>query len=302
MIGKYRTAEEDFIDMTSKDARQFLATNYPAIMNERPINMSDEYQFMPSFKIAENLQSMFDLKLVEVHQQFSRRRDPRGQEHYMKFRLPSGLSELTKVGDSKPELVIMNSHNGRSTIRAYAGVFRLVCSNGMVVSERSFGQIKLRHFGERNSFEEFSKIIGGMAERLAVLDSRMALMNELILTKHMQNQLAKEMIKVRKAPDWLEAKDVLEARRVDDATSEDGKRSLWLTYNVIQENLTSRTINHTAQDVRARSIRPLSGARADLTTNERLWATLESFLEEKFPKVAKEAFEAVEDVKELEEA
>lgn len=290
-IGKFRADESEFIDVTDKETRSWLGNHFPAIMAERPVNMSDNYQFMPSYQIAEILQKNFDMRLHEVHQQWSRSRDPRGQEHYMKFRMPSGLVNLSKVGDSLPELVIMNSHNGRSTIRAYAGIFRLVCSNGMVVSERSFGQIKLRHFGERNSFDEFRKVLLGMAGNMAVLDNRMGLMSEIMLTKHMQNQLAKAMMEARKVPGWLDAKDVLEARRAEDATDDAGKRSLWTTYNVVQENLTNRAISVPVEGTnRSRAIRPITGARADVLTNEKLWSTLEDFIQEKFPKLAKEAF------------
>lgn len=288
-IGKFRADESEFIDVTDKETRSWLNAHYPAIMADRPINMSENYQFMPSHKIAEVLQTKFDMRLHEVHQQWSRSRDPRGQEHYMKFRLPGTYKAFNRVGDSIPELVIMNSHNGRSTIRAYAGLFRFVCSNGMVISERSFGQIKLRHFGERNSFNEFNIVLESMAKNMALLEARMDKMSEIILTKHMQNQLAKAMMEARKTPDWLQAKDVLEARRVQDATDESGKRNLWVTYNVLQENLTNRSISIPAEgSKRSNAIRPISGARADILSNEKLWTVLDNFIEEKFPKIAKE--------------
>lgn len=293
-IGIYREAEANFLDINDREVQNWLAANYPAIMADRPVNMSEGYQFMPSHRIASILQNDFDMRLVEVGQQFSRSRDPRGQEHFMKFRMPSSLSTLRRVGDSQPELVLMNSHNGRSTIRAYAGVFRLVCSNGMVVSTESFGPLRLRHFGEKNSFAAFRELLNGVARGMSVLDARMELMKATVLTKHQQNQLAKLMMLSRNCPDWVQAKDVLEHHRQEDAPLEDGRRDLWLTFNVIQENLVSRTVESTLENARARQIRPITGARASILTNERLWIQLESFIESNFPRLAKESFEQIE--------
>lgn len=207
----------------------------------------------------------------------------------MKFRLPADIGRLRAVGDSIPEIVVMNSHNGRSTIRALAGVFRLVCSNGMVVSEKSFGNIKLRHFGEANNFAEFGKVLEAMARQLAILDARMGRMQELMLTPHEQTQLARQLMISRVVPGWVEPADVLVSRRPEDEAAEDGKRSLWVTFNVLQENLTNKTVSRDFEGARSRSIRPLSGARAHVLGNERIWAGLDSFIEGHFPTLASEA-------------
>ena len=38
-----------------------------------------------------------------------------------------------------------NSHDGRNAFSLHAGLFRLVCSNGLVVADQTFGQIKIKH-------------------------------------------------------------------------------------------------------------------------------------------------------------
>lgn len=294
-IGVYRAAEGEYLDLSDKEQANWAREHYPAIMADRAVGMSEQYQFMPSWRIAERLDRQFGMRLVEVGQQFSRSRNPAGQEHIMKFRFPSSLVKLDKVGDSAPELVVLNSHNGRSTIRAYAGVFRLVCANGMVVSERSFGHIKLRHFGEANSFDEFGRLLDVLANRMVALDERMALMREVTLTRNQQRQLAEELIKRRGSPDWLKPDMVLSARRPEDDVDETGQRSLWLTFNVLQENLTKGDISDDPQaGRRRRSIRAITGARAHVLTNEAIWAGLEDFIEDGFPKVASKVFEPVD--------
>lgn len=279
--GLFRAAENDFIDMNDADTKKWLKKSYPAIMADRPVGMSEDYQFMPSHKIAERMQNDLGMRLVEVGQQHSRVRDPKGQEHFMKFRLAQDLEKFKLVGDSIPEIVIFNSHNGRSVIRGYGGIFRFVCDNGMVVSEESFGEIRLRHFGEQNSFAEFSKQIDHIALKLNLLGARIYFMQSHMLSPHDQNQLAKMLMGLRGTPDWVEAADVLEAHREEDQRESDGQRNLWVTFNVIQENLTSRSLSKDFKEQRSRSLRPLTGARSAILTNEKLWQGLENFIDKR---------------------
>ena len=46
-----------------------------------------------------------------------------------------------------PELVLVNSHDGLSSYRLNAGLFRLVCSNGLVAGH-SYDEIRVRHQGD----------------------------------------------------------------------------------------------------------------------------------------------------------
>ncbi len=51
------------------------------------------------------------------------------------------------AGAEFPELVLTNSHDGTSAYKFFSGVFRLACSNGMVVQSADFGSISVRHSG-----------------------------------------------------------------------------------------------------------------------------------------------------------
>ena len=287
MMNNYRTAEGETLNIKDKEVRDFLSSNYPAVMANRPVGMSESYQFMPTWKLAETLQEGFGVGIVSVGQQFSRKRDPAGQEHFVKFRLPSDNFSL-KVNDSVPELVLFNSHNGRSTIRAYAGVFRMVCANGMVVCEESFGSLKLRHFGEGNSYSAFEELLKDLGQKFKTLDDRIKAMSETILTVGQQQQLARFMMARRGTPNWVEPNMVLVGRRPEDqAIDGDGRRSLWITFNVIQENLTnSDEVSWSPESGRTRSLRRLTGARADILKNEAIWGGMETFIAKRFPDMA----------------
>lgn len=282
MIGNYRTGEGETLDMNNGETREWLTKNYPAIMANRPVGMSEGYQFMPTWKLALGLQENFGMQVVSVGQQFSRKRDPSGQEHFVKLRMPAKV-ELS-VGDSVPEMVLFNSHNGRSKIKAYAGIFRMVCANGMIVSESSFGKIDVRHFGEANNYAVFEELLGKMSERFMTLDERLNLMRQTILTVGQQHQLARMVMEYRKTPNWVNPEQLILHHREADAPMEDGRRNLWLTFNVVQENLTTREdVALEMEGVRRRALRPLQGARANILVNERIWDGLEQWLTRNMP-------------------
>src|ERR1700751_6461233 len=47
----------------------------------------------------------------------------------------------------RPEVVLVNSHDKSSAYQLHCGLFRLVCTNGMVVSDGTFQRISIKHSG-----------------------------------------------------------------------------------------------------------------------------------------------------------
>ncbi|NBW19567.1 MAG: DUF932 domain-containing protein, partial [Caulobacteraceae bacterium] len=60
----------------------------------------------------------------------------------------AGNARALAVGDTFPEVVLVNANDGSSAYKLMAGVFRLVCLNGMVVAERQTGQVSVHHKGD----------------------------------------------------------------------------------------------------------------------------------------------------------
>lgn len=283
---------KDHFDLWDEDDLSKIRDIAPAVLADKASNkMSDNYNYMSSLNIGRHLQDQ-GLQLRKVSQQFSRGRDPRYQEHTLRFTLPN-LVRAWAVNDSVPELVVVNSHNGYRSMRAYAGIFRMVCTNGLVVSEMNLGFTKARHIGRNNTEEMVIKSVDKMSDNLSFISRRVEAMEELMLTKHEQNMLAAKMIKARKAPAWLEPKMILEARREEDKPDgEEGQRSLWKTFNVLQEKLTKEVsadeLGNRRADGRGRGMVAIRGAMADINTNAKLWSSLEDFIgEHDYPSIPK---------------
>jgi hypothetical protein len=83
-----------------------------------------------------------------------------------------------------PEIVLINSHDGLSSYRLMAGIFRMVCSNGLIAGT-SINDIRVRHQGDI-----VSDVIEGTYK--VIEDSKMMIesadkMSSLMLSKHEKN-------------------------------------------------------------------------------------------------------------------
>jgi hypothetical protein len=247
---------------------------FPAIFNHRPAqHCSDKYQLYRSDELIERMTEK-GMKLVEIGQQAARQRDPKTQLHTLRFQ-PVDVPAQFGVNDSVPEIVILNGHDGRNRFRAEAGIFRFICSNGMVVSDMELGKIVLRHFGANNTFDKVSAIVSEMPDAINKMHGKILDWSALTLDEKEQTMLAMQLIKARQAPDWVTSEHVLQAQR-DAEQPVDGQRSLWSTFNVLQENLTNASVAGKEGDKRA-SLRPIQGAWRAVQANEALWTAAEAY-------------------------
>lgn len=274
-----------------------LKSEFPAIFNKRrSTNVSEDYQMYNSAEVID-LMLKAGLRLVEVGQEklgWSQKRQPHTQVHTMRFTSPEFARGDFGVGDSFPEIVIMNSHDGRCVFRAMAGVFRLVCSNGMVVADQNFGIVRRRHFGEANAFAKVREIIADMPKVITEVSGRIEDWSRVRLSTSEQIALARASMDQKvptgsvRAPAWLLPEQVLEARRDGERVDSNGTRDLWTTFNVIQESLTNARIPRLAGEGRARSIQPVTDVVGNTGFNQRLWATAEAYFNEHLETLAEE--------------
>jgi hypothetical protein len=86
------------------------------------------------------------------------------QKHTVRL---SNETTLQKVGDTRLQLVLINSHDGTTPLKLSLGFFRLVCSNGAVVGE-TFESYTIKHIGKSvpAQVEEALERIVAQAEKL----------------------------------------------------------------------------------------------------------------------------------------
>jgi hypothetical protein len=136
-----------------------------------------------------------------------------------------------EVDKTIPEIVLFNSHNGKSNYDLRMGLYRFVCSNGMVVSDQEFGSIKIRHMGytDEQVVKASQEFIDNTSRIMNVVDE----WQDINLDRDQMRSFGREAAKLRfENPDDLTINTVLQARRSEDTGSD-----LWTVFNRTQENL-----------------------------------------------------------------
>ena len=115
-------------------------------------NVSDKYAHISTEKIIDDM-ALLGWGVVDAKEVKARKKDTVGyQKHLVVFR-NNDIQITAEDGDNVfPQILLTNSHDGKNAFTFTAGLFRMVCENGLVVSSREFENMKIRHYGY--SFDE----------------------------------------------------------------------------------------------------------------------------------------------------
>ena len=98
-----------------------------------PTKTSDGYRFVSTRVVLDSLGEL-GWSPVTVRESRVRKLENRGfQQHLVRLRSPEFERKQLAVGEAVPEIVVKNAHNGDSALHLYAGIFELVCRNGLLV-------------------------------------------------------------------------------------------------------------------------------------------------------------------------
>lgn len=161
------------------------------------------------------------------------------QRHLIRFTHVDHLNNP----EERPEIVLVNSHNGACSYQLAAGIFRLVCSNGLIVRTQDFGTVSIRHEG--HSLDEVINASMGIASRFNELFPIVEDMKNIHLTPGEVTMFAMNAARIKYGDKKFEnVRQIVEPLRKEDA-----ENTLWNVYNRAQENIirggkkiTSRTM------------------------------------------------------------
>jgi hypothetical protein len=224
----------------------------------------DRYKFIPTINIVEALRKE---GFLPVYASESRVRDVTKKgfaKHLLRFRQHDGFST---VGEVKPEIVLFNSHDGTSSYQLSAGLFRLVCSNGMIVADSNIDCVRVRHTGNviDNVIEGTFKIVQETPKAI----EQMEVMRGLELTKAEQGIFAEAAKGLRWDADEVNvnADALLNIRR-----SADRSPDLWTTFNVLQEKLLKGGVEvQNKETKRSQRAREVKGVSENVRLNKAIW-------------------------------
>ena len=247
--------------LTKSEIRQKASSIFTA---QGSPTTSDKYAHIPTDRIIDDMQllgwGVVDAKQVKA------RKGEGYQKHLIVFR-NNDIQITSEDGDTVfPQILLTNSHDGKNAFTFTAGLFRMVCENGLVVSSREFENMKIRHYGY--SFEELQETIKAMVEKLPLTVESLNKFRQVELSQEQALDFAKKALEVRLGDldnIQIDLQDLLTPTR-----SEDRGNDLWSVYNVVQEKLIHGMFNY-KYGVKSRKARKIKNFKQDLVINERLY-------------------------------
>lgn len=175
------------------------------------------------------------------------------------------------TGREANEIILLNSHDGTSSYQMLAGMFRFVCSNGMVCGETT-SDIRVRHNGN-----VVGEVIEGAFKVLDSFDAAVAqreAMQVLTVNQGEQAAFARAALALKydeqDGPVPVTESQILAPRRVDDRRDD-----MWTTFNRVQENLMKGGLRGRNRTGRAVTTRPVNGIDQSVKLNRALWVLAE---------------------------
>lgn len=190
------------------------------------------------------------------------------QKHIVRLR-SEGMQALS-VGDVVPEICLVNSYDGTSSVQLFAGIFRLVCANGLMVGKTFGTDFRIKHVGNieselQNAVEVITSETPQLSDKVKQLSSILPSTNvvEGLVTATAGLILPETAINVQ-------LNDMLRIKRRNDNGSD-----LWSVYNRLQETavrggLRYQTLSETGQ-VRNHSTRAIKSVGRQVDVNRQLW-------------------------------
>ena len=158
------------------------------------LGRSKRYVFVSSQQVKE---FMFSLGWVQSHITGPKsKKHPDTCPHTMHFRNPDlEISKRLEVGGLRPEVLITNSHNGQSAFKFHLGLFRLVCSNGLVVADKSIENFRVRHFSI--DFDTIKQYMTAVTSRMPEMMSNINTFKGIIMNSAQQTDFATRAMLLR---------------------------------------------------------------------------------------------------------
>jgi hypothetical protein len=236
--------------------------------------MSDRYGFVPTNEIVDAF-SRDGWVLTKGTEAKVRKESRQGlQRHLLRFAHESQLQINIR---ERIETILVNSHDGTSSLQIGAGIFRMACANGIVVADSTVASIRLGHHKlDIDTVLNSAHTILGQAQNVSEV---IECWKGTQISADDAFHLAEQGIKLRwpdAATQPISPNVALGVNRVEDVGND-----LWRIFNRVQENVI-RGGQHdgsrmTAFGKRFRATRTVKSLTEDVRINKALWAIASTF-------------------------
>jgi len=249
-----------------------LAHRVPAAFADRPAaKTSSKYVFLSTKTLIDGLYEAGFVAVAATQTHCRRSSDPAYARHMLRFQHPRQTITLV---DAIPQIVLINAHDGSTSYGVRAGLYRPICTNGLMVQLGDFGLVRVEHRGNivRNVVEaalamvrDFGRV-GEVVQRMASFD----------LTADQRLEFAGRALAVRYPRDhhWPVTPEQIISPRCE----ADARPDLWTIYNTVQAALMRGGLTGRSATGRSIRTRAVSAIREDVRINSSLWQVAVSLL------------------------
>lgn len=256
--------------MTDDDLRRVAPSIFATEAHE---SRSAKYTYIPTLEVLVGLrhEGFVPVRAIQGKSRTEGKED--FTKHMIRFQHPDFAGNKA-LKATTPEVVLLNAHDGTSSYRLMSGVFRSICTNSMIVMEDGATDLRIPHKGDivREVIEGSFEIID---ESRKTLDKVEAWSEVKLLPD--ERKIMADAAHVLRFGDTegivdtaIKPDQLLAPQRRDDQGD-----NLWLTHNVIQENVIrgglhawGRDANNRPRRVTTREVKNIDG---DVKLNRALW-------------------------------
>jgi hypothetical protein len=256
-------------------SKEDLLINAPSIFAEEPVAaVSRHYKFIPTSKLIEDFAKL-GWEVNRTRQQHSRT-DPTHTKHMVVLRNDS----IPNINGLAVELLILNSHNRTAAFNFMLGLFRFVCLNGLVVSDKVFDSIRLRHIGGY-TFQDLEELTQTIVDNIPSIVGTITRMQAVTLTDDQQMEFALKAVATR-FTEYVSDRGKIDVPAIQKAINmpefltpyrdEDNDPTVWAVYNRIQEKIIKGGFQRIGtKDNQSKRVRPVTSIKLDVDVNKTLW-------------------------------
>jgi hypothetical protein len=211
---------------------------------------------------------------TQAAQKRSRKASTEHAAHMLAFSKTTDI--VVEAGDIRPEIILYNSHDGTGSVKLFAGVFRFICSNGIVAGDGF--QSRIYHSKALNGFEE---MLRNTVATLPDLMGRIDKMRGVSLSVGQAHDMAIAGVATR----WDDytgqtrgayavaqtVKDVMNVRRNGDEGYDAFTVFNRIQEGVIRGNAMIRSITEQRPEGVMRKARPVNSIKEAVRINTELW-------------------------------
>lgn len=257
--------------------REQIQAYAPQAFTDHPYDKtSKKYSFLPTYQIIDDMEKLGWKVCQAIAMNSSDAIQKKYGKHMIKFFNPDiFISDGNGGVEAYPQILIMNNHRGWGKFKFEIGVFRLVCSNGLVVKDKDMGSFVMRHLGY--SFDELKKLVNDAVAALPGIVQKINVLSERTMTAKEQTDFAKKALEVRLGEERectdQEIRQILQSTR-----KEDDGNTLWKVFNRVQEHLIKGGWETQTATGSARKVRKITNMMKDLELNQKLWSLTEAYV------------------------